>query len=186
MPGVSAEAATPGRHAELSSRNGPLDVLCTTCPCVSYPARPRRISMDCHLARRDAGPQVNAHGAPCRIVARNTLERRYTMFQHEARRDEWQGEALGYAGDARWEEATPDSMSGQKLIPDAPGQAPTVGQRLALALVSLGMLMGMSTLLTILATATRSPGSLAVPLLFVLTLFTVAVVSINVIFHRRS
>ena len=78
------------------------------------------------------------------------------------------------------------SMSGQKLIPDAPGQAPTVGQRLALALVSLGMLMGMSTLLTILATATRSPGWLAVPLLFVLTLFTVAVVSINVVFHRRS
>jgi hypothetical protein len=48
------------------------------------------------------------------------------------------------------------------------------------------MLMGMSTLLTILATATRSPGWVAVPLLFVLTLFTAAVVSINVIFHRRS
>jgi len=77
-------------------------------------------------------------------------------------------------------------ISGQKLIPDAPGQAPTVGQRLALALVSLGMLMGMSTLLTILATATRSPGWVVVPLLFVLTLFTVAVVSINVVFHRRS
>ena len=108
------------------------------------------------------------------------------MFQHEAMRDAWQGEALGYAGHVSWEEASPDSMSGQKLIPDAPGQAPTVGQRLALALVSLGMLMGMSTLLTILASTTRSPGWVAVPLLFVLTLFTVAVVSINVVFHRRS
>src|SRR5437899_1207656 len=48
--------------------------------------------MDCHLARRDAGTQVNAHGAPCRIVALNTFERRYTMFQHEAMRDEWQKE----------------------------------------------------------------------------------------------
>src|SRR5260370_7152393 len=83
MPGLSAEAATPGRHAGLSSCNGPLDVQCTTCPCVSYPARPRRISMDCHLARRDAGLQLNADGAPCRIVALNTLEWRYTMFQHK-------------------------------------------------------------------------------------------------------
>ena len=108
------------------------------------------------------------------------------MFQHEAMRDAWQGETLGYADDARWEEASPSSSTGQKLVREASGQAPSVGQRLALALVSLGMLMGMSTLLTILATATRSPGWVAVPLLFVLTLFTVAVVSINVVFHRRS
>lgn len=91
-----------------------------------------------------------------------------------------------YEGDIGFGYPSHYSMSGQKLIPDAPGQAPTVGQRLALALVSLGMLMGMSTLLTILATATRPPGWVAVPLLFVLTLFTVAVVSINVVFNRRS
>ena len=89
-------------------------------------------------------------------------------------------------GDSGFGYPSPYGISGQKRIPDAPGQAPSVGQRLALALVSLGMLMGMSTLLTILATATRSPGWLAVPLLFVLTLFTVAVVGINVVFHRRS
>jgi hypothetical protein len=91
-----------------------------------------------------------------------------------------------YEGDSGFGYPSPYGISGQKLIPDAPGQAPTIGQRLALALVSLGMLMGMSTLLTILSTSTRSPGWLAVPLLFVLTLFTVAVVSINVVFHRRS
>jgi hypothetical protein len=91
-----------------------------------------------------------------------------------------------YEGDIGFGYSSPYSLSGQKLTPDAPGQAPTVGQRLALALVSLGMLMGMSTLLTILATARSTPGWVAVPLLFVLTLFTVAVVSINVVFHRRS
>jgi len=89
-------------------------------------------------------------------------------------------------GDIGFGYPSPSSMAGQKLIPDAPGQAPTVGQRLALALVSLGMLMGMCTFLTILATATRSPGWVVVPLLFVLTLFTAAVVSINVVFHRKS
>src|SRR5260370_2086643 len=88
MAGLSAEAATPGRNAGLSSCNGPLDVQCTTCPCVSYPARPRRISMDCHLARRDAGLQLNADGAPCRIVAINTVEWRYTMFHHKAVRND--------------------------------------------------------------------------------------------------
>ena len=28
------------------------------------------------------------------------------MVQHEAMRDAWQDEALGYAGNARWEEAS--------------------------------------------------------------------------------
>ncbi len=108
------------------------------------------------------------------------------MFQQEEMRDAWEGEALGYAGDARYERASFYSSTGQKISGEAPGQAPAAVQRLALALVSLGMLMGMSTLLTILATATRSPGWVAVPLLFVLTLFTVAVVSINVVFNRKS
>ncbi len=105
------------------------------------------------------------------------------MFQHEAMRDEWQGEALGYAGDARWEEASPSSSAGQKLVREAPGQAPTAVQRLALALVSLGMLMGTTILLTIVAAKANAPSWMAFPLLFVLTLF--AVVSINVVFNRR-
>jgi len=48
------------------------------------------------------------------------------------------------------------------------------------------MLMGMSTLLTILATARSTPGWIVFLLLFVLTLFTAAVVSINVAFSRRT
>jgi hypothetical protein len=107
------------------------------------------------------------------------------MFQHEAMREAWPSEALGYAGNARREEVSLSSETGQKLILEASSQAPTVGQRLTLALVSLGMLMGMSTLLTILATARSAPGWVVFPFLFVLTLFTAAVVSINVVFNRR-
>src|SRR5438132_13371802 len=101
--------------------------------------------------------------------ALNNLERRCGMFQQEEMRDAWKGEALGYAGDARFEEASPYGSAGQKLSGDASGQAPTAVQRLALALVSLGMLIGMSILLAILATATTAPARVALRLLFVLT-----------------
>ncbi len=107
------------------------------------------------------------------------------MFQQEEMGYESQGTAYGSAGDTRYEEASPYSSAGQKPIREAPGQAPTAVQRLALALVSLGMLMGMSILLTILATARSAPGWVMFPFLFVLTLFTAAVISINVVFNRR-
>jgi len=108
------------------------------------------------------------------------------MFQHEELRDAWQDEAQGLSANARWEEASLSSSAGQKLTQEVSGQAPTVGQRFVLALVSLGMLMGMTTLLTILATARGAPGWEVFPFLFVLTLFTAAVVSINVAFSRRT
>ena len=119
------------------------------------------------------------------MMARTTLERRGEMFQHEEMSYGRESEALGYTGHARFEESPFGSNAGQKLIQDTSSLAPTVGQRLTLALVSLGMLMGMTTLLTILATAKSSPGWAVVPLLFVLTLFTAAVVSINIAFSRR-
>ncbi len=108
------------------------------------------------------------------------------MFQQEVMRDAWKGETQGLSGDTRWEETSLSSEAGQKLILEASGQAPSVGQRLTLALVSLGMLMGMSTLLTILATARNAPGWVDFLLLFVLTLFTAAVVCINVAFSRST
>jgi hypothetical protein len=108
------------------------------------------------------------------------------MLQHEAMKDIWPSEALGYADNTRGEEASLSSEAGQKLILETSGQAPTIGQRLTLALVSLGMLMGMSTLLTILATARSAPSWVVFPFLFVLTLFTAAVVSINVALSRRT
>ncbi|HAE81984.1 MAG TPA: hypothetical protein DDW33_14110 [Ktedonobacter sp.] len=106
------------------------------------------------------------------------------MFQQEEMRDAWKDEPLGYAGDARYEEASLYSSAGQKLIREAPGQAPTAVQRLTLALVSLGMLMGTTILLTIVAAKTGAPGWVAFPFLFVLTVFTAAVVSINVVFNH--
>ncbi len=108
------------------------------------------------------------------------------MFQQQEMSYESQGTVYSSAGDTRYEEASPSNSAGQKLTREASGQAPTVGQRLTLALVSLGMLMGMSTLLTILATARSAPGWVVFLLLFVLTLFTAAVVSINVAFSRRT
>ncbi len=108
------------------------------------------------------------------------------MFQHEAMKAIWPSDALRSADSARGEEASLSSAAGQKLIVETSGQAPTIGQRLTLALVSLGMLMGMSTLLTILATARSAPVWVVFPFLFVLTLFTAAVVSINIAFSRRT
>jgi hypothetical protein len=72
------------------------------------------------------------------------------MFHYEAMNDEREDGAPGYVSG---EESFFSSRAGQKLSQGAPGQAPNVGQRFVLALVSLGMLMGMTTLLTILATA---------------------------------
>ena len=109
------------------------------------------------------------------------------MFQQEEMSYERPRTAYGYyAGDTRCEETSPYSRAGQKLSGPVPGEPPTAVQRLALALVSLGMLMGMIILLTILAVATSAPGWVAFPLLFVLTLFAAAAVSINVVFNRRA
>ena len=105
------------------------------------------------------------------------------MFPYEAMPDERESGSPGYVSG---EESLFSSSAGQKLSQDAPGQAPTVGQRLVLALVSLGMLMGMTILLTIMAAKTSTPGWVAFLLLFVLTLFTAAAVSINVVFNRRT
>ena len=120
------------------------------------------------------------------MAALNNLERGSGMFQQKEMSYESQGTVYGYAGDGRFEEASPYSKSGQKLIREASGQAPTAVPRLALALVSLGMLMGTTILLTIVATRTSAPNWMAFPFLFVLAVFTAAVVSINVVFNRKA
>ena len=104
------------------------------------------------------------------------------MFPYEAMHDERESGSPGYVSG---EELLFNSSTGHKLSQDAPVHAPTVGQRFVLALVSLGMLMGMTTLLTILATARSAPAWEVFPFLFVFSLFTAAVVGINVAFSRR-
>ena len=104
------------------------------------------------------------------------------MFPYEAMHDERESRSPGYVGG---EEFLFNSSAGHQLSQDAPGQAPNVGQRFVLALVSLGMLMGMTTLLTIPATTRSAPAWEVFPFLFVFSRFTAAVVSSNVAISRR-
>jgi hypothetical protein len=109
------------------------------------------------------------------MAALFNFERRNGMFQQEEMSYKREGTAYGYASEAGFEEAS---------LHHSAGQTPTAVQRLALALVSLGMLMGMTILLTILAGAPSAPSWAVFSLLFVLTLFAAAAVSINVVFNR--
>lgn len=59
------------------------------------------------------------------------------------------------------------------------------GQRLALAIVSLIMIMIMTFGLTGIAIATNAAGWIVFPILFILAIFTAAVVIINIVFNRK-
>ena len=85
----------------------------------------------------------------------------------------------GYAG------IPPSSFHGEKLSGHAVGWAPTAGQRLALAIASLVMLMGMTFGLIGIAVATHAPPWVVLPILFILVLFSSAAVIINVVFNRK-
>ena len=71
---------------------------------------------------------------------------------------------------------------GQKLTPQA---AFSSGQRLALAIISIVMLMIMTFGLIGIAIATRVPDWAVIPILFILTLFYAAVVIINIVSNRK-
>lgn len=62
----------------------------------------------------------------------------------------------------------------------------TSGQRLALAIVSLSMIMAMTFGLIGIAIATQAAGWIVFPILFILVLFTAAAVIINIAFNRKS
>ncbi len=74
---------------------------------------------------------------------------------------------------------------GEKLSGHAAGWAPTAGQRLALALASLGMLMVMTFGLIGIAVATHAPPWAVLPILFILVLFSSSAVIINIVFNRK-
>ncbi|HCF84927.1 MAG TPA: hypothetical protein DEV72_06980 [Ktedonobacter sp.] len=74
---------------------------------------------------------------------------------------------------------------GQKLTGQASGMTATPGQRLALAIISIAMLIIMTFGLIGFAVATQAPDWAIFPILFILTLFYSAVVIINIVFNRK-
>ena len=74
---------------------------------------------------------------------------------------------------------------GQKISDRGSFKAPTTGQRLALAIVSLAMLMVMTFGLIFVGIATSAGFTSTFGLTFVLVLFYVAVIIINVLFNRK-
>jgi len=77
------------------------------------------------------------------------------------------------------------SFHGEKLSGHAAGWAPTAGQRLALAIASLVMLMVMTFGLIGIAVATQAPPWAVLPILFILVLFSSAAVIINIVFNHK-
>jgi hypothetical protein len=76
-------------------------------------------------------------------------------------------------------------LYGQKLSGPVSSTIPTPGQRLALAIVSLAMLMAMIFGLIIVGIATNAGAGGTVGLVFVLVLFFSAVITINALFNRK-
>jgi hypothetical protein len=90
----------------------------------------------------------------------------------------------GYEGGLYGNNSSPGSY-GEKLSGSARGNTATPGQRLALAIVSLAMLIFMTFALIGLAIATHAPDWAIFPILFILVLFYSAVVIINFVFNRK-
>lgn len=61
----------------------------------------------------------------------------------------------------------------------------TAGQRLALAIVSLAMFLILTFGLVGIAVATQASAWVTFPILFILVLFTVAAITLNVVFNRK-
>ena len=78
------------------------------------------------------------------------------------------------------------NVSGEKLSGHAAGTIPSAGQRLALALASLVMLMLMTFGLIGIAAALQAPSWVIIPILFILVLFSAVAVIINIVFNRKS
>ena len=84
-------------------------------------------------------------------------------------------------------EGTPRSnMYGEKLSAHAISTAATAGQRLALAIVSLGMLMALIFGLIAFAAASNAPNWAVIPILFIIVLFSAVAVIINIVFNHKS
>lgn len=92
------------------------------------------------------------------------------------------GPSFVYEGAARFEEPPSYGAYGQKLSGHT---LATAGQRLALAIVSLGMLLFLIFGLIIIAIAANAPSWAVFPIVFIITLFAAAAVFINIAFNRN-
>jgi len=106
------------------------------------------------------------------------------MSQQEMNYSEMERERPGFASGG-YEGIPLPGLHGEKLSGHAVGWAPTAGQRLALALVSMGMFLFLIFGLVILAIASNAPPWAIAPILFILVLFSTVAVIINVVFNRK-
>jgi hypothetical protein len=93
--------------------------------------------------------------------------------------------SLGYEGE-QTHNPSAYHLYGQKVLTPASGLAPTAGQRLALAIVSLSLLVFLIFGLTILAIAFHAANWAVIPIVFTFILFSVVITVINVVFNRRA
>ena len=107
------------------------------------------------------------------------------MSQQEMNYSEMNHDRSGPAY-GRYEGAPRNNMYGEKLSTHAISTAATAGQRLALAIVSLAMLMALIFGLIAFAAAANAPNWAVIPILFIIILFSAVAVIINIVFNHKS
>lgn len=100
-------------------------------------------------------------------------------MQHQAQ------PAYGYEGEQTQNPAG-YYVYGQKLAVPVSGQSATPGQRLALAIVSLCLLVFLIFGLVIFAVVFNAPNWAVIPILFIILLFSAVATAINFVFNRRG
>ncbi|HEV2656870.1 MAG TPA: hypothetical protein VGT82_18025 [Ktedonobacteraceae bacterium] len=93
-----------------------------------------------------------------------------------------QGSYSGYEGTQH--RSYDNNYSGQKLSGQGMGRRASAGQRLALALVSLILLVIVIFGLVLIAAGTNVEGWVAIPILLIIFLFGAVATIINVVFNR--
>ena len=111
------------------------------------------------------------------------------IMQHEMERQQEEQNQLRSSSAYEGERARPPQayhIYGQKLAGSVSSQAPTAGQRLALAIVSLSLLVFLIFGLILFAAANNAPSWAVIPILFIMILFSAVATTINLIFNRRA
>lgn len=112
-------------------------------------------------------------------------EKGIIMSQQEMGYSEMDRDRPGFSYGA-YEDASHYNMHGGKLSGQGVKIAPTPGQRLALAIASLVMLMILIFGLIGMAIATQARPWVIAPILIILVLFSSVAVIINIVFNRKS